>query len=95
MAFSGVPASNSEYLVLPSMAGSSHDGSIIEVALLSVTDAGGREQLAALTFTSTSLPTGTVLPAGEVPEVLTGSSAEAALVGPRPGIGVQKEASDG
>ncbi|MFI8092387.1 SAV_915 family protein [Streptomyces sp. NPDC086080] len=103
MASVGMPESSPEYLVLPTMDSPPHDGSTIEVALLPVTGADGREQLAALAFTSVSLlveamgeeQPWAVLPAGEVPGALAGSGAKSVLVDPRPGVGAHQEASNG
>lgn len=82
----------SEYLVLPTMSGSPpDDGGTIEVTLVPVTGADGRDQLVALAFTSVPLlveamgerQPWAVLPAGEVEGALRGSGARSVLVDPR------------
>lgn len=95
MASSGMPESDPEYLVLPTMNGSPLADDTVEVTLVPVTGEGGRYRLVALAFTSVSLlveamgeeQTWVVLPAGEVDGALLGSGAEAVLVDPRLALG--------
>lgn len=87
----------SEYLVLPTMSGSPPGDGTVEVTLVPVTGADGREQLTALAFTSVSLlveamgeqQPWVVLPSGEVEGALRGSGALSVLVDPRLATGAE------